>query len=82
MSYIKEVPYDEAEGDLKEAYDDMMAGFGGRLPAVLSVMSLSPASMRGVHALSKAVSFGGSTLGRRREEMIATYVSTLNHCHY
>ena len=32
--------------------------------------------------LSKAVTFGGSSLGRRREELISTAVSALNDCFY
>jgi hypothetical protein len=45
-------------------------------------MSLRPEALMGVWRLNMAITFGASTLGRRHEEMIATAVSALNHCHY
>jgi len=82
MSYIREVEPDEATGELKRLYDKVMGERGGRLPSVLKVMSLNPQAFARVEELNHTVSFGGSTLGRRREEMIATLVSTLNGCDY
>ena len=75
-------PPEEAEGELKIAYDEMMEEAGGRLPRVLSVLSLNPRALQSLRALNRAVTFGGSTLGRRREEMLATAISTWNDCHY
>lgn len=82
MAYIKVIEADEAEGALKERYEALMASRNGRLPKVLQIMGLSPDTMAAVENLNNTISFGGSTLGRRREEMIATLVSKLNHCEY
>jgi len=82
MSYIKRIDPSEATGELKRLYDKVMGERGGRLPPVLQVMSLNPAAFARVDELNRTVSFGGSSLGRRREEMIATLVSALNHCDY
>ena len=82
MSYIREVEPDEAQGDLRKLYDEMMAARGGRLSPVMKVLGLSPDMLRSVKNMNSVITFGGSSLGRRREEMIATLVSTLNGCHY
>jgi alkylhydroperoxidase family enzyme len=52
------------------------------VPHVVGVMKPSVPALRGVMAMNNAVTFGGSTLGRRREELIATTVSALNDCFY
>ncbi len=82
MSYIEEVDPTDAQGELKELYDRIMGAPGGRLPPVMKIFSLKPALLGQVEALNAVISFGGSSLGRRREEMIATLVSSLNGCHY
>ncbi len=55
---------------------------GRPVPAVVAVMKPSPKALRAVLQLNMAVSFGGSELGRRDEELIATAVSALNECFY
>ena len=55
---------------------------GLRVPAVIGIMKPSPATLRGVSQMNQAVTFGGSVLGRRREETIATAVSAINDCFY
>ena len=45
-------------------------------------MSLNPEAIKAVMHLNAALTFGASTLGRRREEMIATWVSRVNECDY
>lgn len=82
MSFIEEVSPKDAVGDLKRLFDHMFENYGGRIPPVMRCMSLSPETVAAVQGTGQAISFGGSTLGRKREESIATYVSTLNHCHY
>lgn len=82
MSYIKEIEPTEAQGELKELYEAIMEARGGRLSPVMKLFSLNPALMRGVKELNSIISFGGSSLGRRREEMIATLVSNINGCNY
>jgi len=45
-------------------------------------MKHNPAAMRAVLQMNAAVTFGGSTLGQYREELIASVVSGLNECFY
>ncbi len=82
MSFIKVISKEEAQGELKEHYEALMAPRNGRLPPVLQCMSLHPDAMMAVSALNEKISFGGSSLSRVQEEMIATTVSVLNHCDY
>lgn len=84
MAWIKTVTDSEAQGEVKELYDHLkkVPAFGGRVPNVISSMSLRPKAMQAVYHMGSAISFGGSTLGRVREEMIATVVSAINQCHY
>lgn len=49
---------------------------------VMAVLKLNPSAMRSVFQMNNAVTFGGSTLGRRTEELISTQVSALNDCFY
>ncbi|MCP4868248.1 MAG: hypothetical protein GY898_05970 [Proteobacteria bacterium] len=74
--------------DLPEPDDKLMRGLkrwissDGNLPEVVSCMLVAPKALQAVMQANMAVSFGGSTLGRRREELIATSVSALNDCFY
>ena len=80
MAWI-DLPDDEATPELSRAtrpYRDQ----GRKVPAVVSVMKPSPKALRGVLQMNYAVTFGGSSLGQRREEMIATAVSAWNDCFY
>ena len=82
MSYITMLGPDQADERLKTAFDEIIAQHGGRLPPVLQTMSLHPEAMMAVKNLNQTLSFGGSTLTRRHEEMIATLVSKINDCDY
>jgi alkylhydroperoxidase family enzyme len=80
MSWI-ELPADDATPELARATkawrDD-----GRSVPAVVAPLKQSVKAMRAVLQMNSAVTFGGSGLGRRREEMVATTVSALNGCFY
>ena len=52
------------------------------VPSVIAPLLLRPVALRGVMQMNRAVTFGGSGLGRRREELIATSVSALNGCFF
>ena len=82
MSYIHLIPREEAEGPLKEIYQRLIERSGGRLPRVLQAMSLHPDAIGAVIKWGETITFGGSTLGRVREEMLATMVAVLNDCDY
>ena len=81
MSFIEEIDAKSAEGLLKEVYEEIQ-GRLGRLPAVLSVLSINPEALKGLRVLNKSITAGGSTLGRRIEELISTHISHLNSCQY
>ncbi len=55
---------------------------GRAVPSVIASMSHRPEALRRVLQMNYAVTFGGSSLGRYREELIATTVSALNQCYY
>ena len=84
MAWVTTFDESEATGRLAEVYAELKKAplAGGRVPNIMKCMSLRPQALMGVWGLNMAVTFGASTLGRRREEMIATAVSALNHCHY
>ncbi|MBI3076395.1 MAG: carboxymuconolactone decarboxylase family protein [Deltaproteobacteria bacterium] len=45
-------------------------------------MSLKPAVLERLVAFRDQLTFGGSSLGRRREELISFHVSAVNRCEY
>lgn len=81
MTWIRTVPEGEATGILKEVYDawTKLLGF---VPNIVRSTSLRPEFTQKFEALRLAITFGGSRLGRRKEELIALVVSVLNRCHY
>lgn len=81
MTWIQTVPEGEAAGALKEVYD-AQAKMLGFVPGIIKSTSLRPDFTQKFEALRLAITFGGSRLGRRREELIALVVSVLNKCHY
>ncbi|HJZ13747.1 MAG TPA: hypothetical protein VJ521_16455 [Acidobacteriota bacterium] len=81
--YVPTVPEHVAEGELKEVYDHIKkARKLKRVSPVLEAFSMKPNLLRTVTDLSNQVTFGGSSLGRRFEEMLSTAVSAWNRCHY
>jgi hypothetical protein len=82
MPFVKVYERDEAQGRLKEVYDDLIAWRNGRLPPPFKGIGLNPEAVLAVKQLNVACSFGASSLGVRREEMLATFISRLNECDY
>ena len=84
MTWVKTFTENEATGRLGEVYAELMKHplSGGRMPNIMKCMGLRPEALLSVWRLNMGITFGASTLGRAREEMIATAVSALNHCHY
>jgi alkylhydroperoxidase family enzyme len=84
MAWVKTFSEKEAAGGLADVYGELMKSplGGGRVPNIMKCMGLRPEALSAVWRLNMSITFGASTLGRRREEMIATAVSALNHCHY
>jgi len=84
MTWVKTFAENEATGRLAEVYGEILKhplSIGG-VPNIMKSMGLRPEALNSVWRLALGITFGASTLGRAREEMIATAVSALNHCHY
>ena len=80
MVWIKQIGPDE-DPMIKELYD-YRVGTHGYWPNVLSAQSLKPQVLKRLLAFQDMLTFGGSSLGRRKEELISFYVSALNDCAY
>ena len=81
MAWIKTIDESEAVGELKEHYDELRKTWGF-VPNIRKVHSIKPELMRKTHDFSQAVTRGGSSLGRKREEMFAVMISALLKCKY
>jgi hypothetical protein len=87
MTWITSIDVTGATGRLGEVYSKLLnSRLGerriGKIPPIMQCMSLRPDALLSVWNLNSAITFGSSTLGRIREEMIATAVSAINRCHY
>ncbi len=83
MGYLPTIDDDQATGKLKEVYEKYKkARKLKRTTSIVQAFSMKPGVLQAVLQLTDQVTFGGSTLGRRWEEMLSTAVSTWNHCHY
>jgi uncharacterized peroxidase-related enzyme len=81
MAFIRMIGADEAEGPLKAIYDGDRAHWGDVSP-VTRMWSLRPDALEKYLAFKKTVFFGGTTLGRVREELLATVLSRQTRCSY
>ncbi len=81
MAFIHMIGPDEAEGDLKEIYERDSAAWGHVSP-VTRMWSLRPDALEKYLAFKKTLFFGGTTLGRVREELLAVVLSRLTRCSF
>lgn len=81
MAFIKVIEHNEAEGELKTVYDDLVSK-RGKLAEVHKIQSLNPESMIKHMGLYLTIMFGKSPLSRAQREMIAVVVSVANSCEY
>lgn len=82
MSWIKVIPYNEAESRLKKIYDKVK-GPDNNVDNVLAIHSLRPHSLIGHMTLYKNVLHNSNnTLPKWYLETIGVYVSALNKCNY
>jgi hypothetical protein len=73
----------EATGEVADVYNEWRRASGRQIvPGILKCFSARPDFLRQVIAFSNTVHFSEGHLTRRHKEMIATYVSALNHCPY
>ena len=81
MTFIKVIPHEEASGQLKDIYDDLVKQ-RGKLAAIHQIQSLNPPTIVHHMDLYMAIMFGKSPLKRAYREMMAVVVSAANKCEY
>ena len=81
MAWIRIISPEEASPELQEIYDEIRDP-SGRLSPALQIVSLHPEALRALNRLNRTITFGGSRLGRKREELLSVVVSTVNGCDY
>jgi uncharacterized peroxidase-related enzyme len=81
MPYINVIQHEEAEGNLKGIYDDLVKK-RGKLAEIHKIQSLNPESIVNHMDLYMTIMFGKSPLKRYQREMIAVVVSAANKCEY
>jgi len=82
MARIKMVDEPDATGALAEIYAASKERSVARVvPDILRTMSLRPDFLTAIDAASR-LHFSDGALTRAQHEMIASYVSALNHCRY
>jgi alkylhydroperoxidase family enzyme len=72
----------EAEGELKEYYNEMRDPSTGEVDHILRIHGQNPPTLQAHFLLYKTVMYGKSRIRRPEREMIAVVVSALNECHY
>ena len=82
MAYIRTVDESEADGRLKEIYDKRKDNHSGSVSNIAKMFSLRPELLEAQHLFSRAIQFGGSGLGVKREEMVSVLVGSLLKCSY
>ncbi|HEX4610693.1 MAG TPA: hypothetical protein VH092_21060 [Urbifossiella sp.] len=97
MTWIKQVPYDQADDDLKRVYEAVRALYpveyggppvpslvrpDGGADSIMAAHSLIPEAMRHMMAGLAVLLRPGLGLTRRQQEMIASVVSVENSCFY
>jgi uncharacterized peroxidase-related enzyme len=81
MPWIKETELNDAKGELKEIYDEIIST-RGKLSNILKIHSLNPKAMKNHLDLYLSIMFNKSTLKREDKEIIAVVVSSANKCDY
>jgi alkylhydroperoxidase family enzyme len=81
MARIGWVEFREAEGRIRELYDQEAAGRPD-VAGIVKAFSQRAEALEGFMRLSEVHFGAGGALTRAQREMIATYVSALNDCHF
>lgn len=81
MAWIRVIDEAEAQGRLKECYEEIKRS-RGKVANIMKVHSLQPDAMIAHLNFYKTIMFGPSGLSRRQRELLATVVSALNECAY
>ncbi len=82
MARIAWVEDDDASGAIADIYGQLKrTSARGNVPDILRTMSLRPDFLLAIDQASR-LHFTDGALSRAEHEMIASYVSALNRCHY
>jgi uncharacterized peroxidase-related enzyme len=81
MARIHIIEPQEASGQLKEIYDNLLAR-RGKLAEVHKIQSLNPATIVHHMDLYMSIMYAHSPLSRAQREMMAVVVSAANNCQY
>jgi len=81
LPFIKIISEDNAQGKLKEVYENIIKS-RGKLSNIMKIHSLNPDAMIKHMDLYKSLMFDKSNLSRELKEMIAVVVSVANKCEY
>ncbi len=81
MAWIRTIGPDDAQGELKDVYDEMLRS-SSFIPKMRQLASLRPEAVEVLDLLAKRVHFGGTTLGADREEKIAYVTAYVLNCSY
>ncbi|MDH7603700.1 MAG: peroxidase-related enzyme [Melioribacter sp.] len=81
MPFIKVIDEGNAEGKLKDVYEEIIKS-RGKLSNIMKIHSLNLDAMIKHMELYKTIMFGKSNLSREVKEMIAVVVSVANKCDY
>lgn len=81
MAFIDIIEPEQAEGKLKEIYDDLEKK-RGKLAEIHKIQSLNPESIVSHMDLYISLMFGKSPLKRAQREMLGVVVSATNRCRY
>lgn len=82
MAWIDMIDEEKAEGKLEDLYDKLTGAKSKKVAHVLKVQSLNPKVLEDHLNLYKTIMYGKSNITRKQREMVATFVSNINECHY
>ncbi len=81
MAWIETIGPKQAQGELRELYDEAVRR-SGRVFNVVRLSSLNSPVLSAWIEIYQRVMFGPSPLSRAEREMVAVVVSHENSCHY
>ncbi|MFT5299554.1 MAG: alkylhydroperoxidase family enzyme [Mariniblastus sp.] len=81
MAYIKQVPIDEATGEIGQVYQGAIKRTGN-VAKIIQVMSCDGASAKASMGLYASLMRSDNSLTSAQREMLATVVSNANDCFY
>lgn len=82
IAWIRVIPYEESEGELRRIYD-VVKGASGNVDNVVKVHSLRPHTLEGHYALYRSVlHHPGNEMPPWLLETLGVYTSMLNGCEY